>query len=195
MSDSGPPAHWPFVLFSPSDFRVPMRAVTRVFLHCSAWDNEVMNGTALTEEINRWHIAQGWRGVGYHFVISKDGSISTARPLSETPAAQLGKDNRGNIATIAIMTQGNWHFTEKSLESTLKLCEAIDKAYKDENKPVTFHGHCEIDPKPCPVYQYRELLGLDQFGNFMATAHALPATVAEASTRSVPKAQTDDHDE
>lgn len=28
---------------------------------------------ASAEQIHEWHIAQGWAGIGYHFVIRKDG--------------------------------------------------------------------------------------------------------------------------
>jgi len=159
MSDSGTPAHWPFVMFDPPSFKVPQRKVTRVFLHCSAWDGKVI-GQQLAETINAWHLANGWRGVGYHFLVDNVGGICTGRPLEEQPAAQLGPDQRGNIATIAIMTNGLWDFQEAALASTYMLCKAIDDAYKLANTPVTFHGHCEIDPKPCPVYDYQALLGL-----------------------------------
>jgi hypothetical protein len=159
MSDSGAPSHWPFNMFDPVSFKCPERRVTRVFLHCSAWDGKVI-GQKLAETINEWHLANGWAGVGYHFVVDHMGGICTARSLSVTPAAQLGKDGKGNIETIAIMTNGLWDFTADALRSTYVLCQAIDDAYKLANKPVTFHGHCEIDPKPCPVYDYQALLGL-----------------------------------
>lgn len=186
MVDSGPPAHWPFVLFDPPTFKKPQRKVTRVFLHCSAWDNAAFNGTALVEEINRWHIAQGWRGVGYHFLIDKQGHVATGRPLEETPAAQLGPDKMGNVATIAIMTQGLWHFTEASLKTLTVLCKAIDDEYTLNRETVTFHGHCEIDPKPCPVFDYKGLLGLDMLGHLFSNPCVSPAEVADKATKMEP---------
>ena len=32
-------------------------------------------------EIHAWHLARGWAGIGYHFVIRKNGSIERGRPL------------------------------------------------------------------------------------------------------------------
>lgn len=159
MSDSGPPAYWPFTLFDPASFHVPQRKVTKVFLHCSAWDGKAV-GQKLAETINEWHVSNGWTGIGYHFVVDHLGNICTGRPLEDTPAAQLGPDRKGNIGTIAIMTNGLWDFTADALRSTYVLCQAIDEAYKLANKAVTFHGHCELDNKPCPVYDYQALLGL-----------------------------------
>lgn len=180
MTDSGAPAHWPFLIFDPASFKCPARAVTKVYLHCSAWDGAAL-GQELAATINSWHIANGWKGIGYHFVVDNEGNICTARSLEETPAAQLGKDQRGNHGTIAIMTNGLWNFREAALQSTFMLCKAIDEAYKAANKPVTFHGHCEIDPKPCPVYDYRSLCGLDAMGNFAANTPASAEDVAEAA--------------
>lgn len=173
MSDSGEPAHWPFVMFDPPSFKCPQRAVTRVFLHCSAWNGKVV-GQQLAETINEWHKANGWTGVGYHFLVDHVGGVCTGRDIETTPAAQLGEVplvtpdmvHKGNVATIAIMTNGLWDFTEAALESTWVMCKCIDEAYKLAGKPVTFHGHTEIDPRPCPVYDYKSLLGLDEKGNF-----------------------------
>ena len=38
---------------------------------------------------------------------------------------------------------------------------AINKAY---NGRVSFHGHCEVSLKACPVFDYREVLKLDRYG-------------------------------
>lgn len=177
MSNSGAPSHWPFDIFDPSTFKMPERKVTKVFLHCSAWNGKAI-GQQLAETINDWHLANGWAGIGYHFVIDHAGTVCTGRPLTETPAAQLGPDRKGNVGTIAIMTNGLWEFTEATLQSTYMLCKAIDDAYKLANKPVTFHGHCEIDPKPCPVYDYGNLLGLDVHGNFAIRNPVDPKLIA-----------------
>lgn len=182
MSDSGPPAHWPFTKFDPTTFHIPTRRVTRVFLHCTASDNRALVGVGLVEEINRWHIQNGWRGVGYHFLIDKEGSVMTARAIEETPAAQLGPDNMGNVATIAFSVHGLWDFTTASLQSAVAMCKSIDAAYKTAGKPVTFHGHKELDPRPCPVFDYKSLLGLDAKGNLFTQPFSLPAIVAEKAT-------------
>ena len=175
---------WKFRVTAPAEFTVPARWVRRVFLHCTASDLPHLKGVALVEEVNRWHIAQKWAGVGYHFLIDKAGVIVTGRPLELVPAAQLGKDGQGNIASIAICTHGMLSFTPESMQATLDLCRAIDAAYRAAGSPVTFHGHKEIDPKPCPVYGYKTLLGLDDKG-VLGASTAVPPEVVAAACRSL----------
>ena len=79
----------------------------------------------------------------------------------------------GNTNTIAIMVHGNWRFTPISLDTLVNLCKAIDAAYYLNNKTVTFHGHREIDPRPCPVFDYKRLLGLSDLGNLFASTDVL----------------------
>lgn len=45
------------------------------------------------KEINDWHIARGWRGIGYHFVIRRDGLLERGRPLNQEGAHTIGYNN------------------------------------------------------------------------------------------------------
>lgn len=176
---------WKFRIFKPSEFAVPARPVQRVFLHITASDLEHLKGVKLAEEVNRWHVEkEGWAGVGYHFLIDKEGMISTGRALELTPAAQKGERlgrTDGNIGTIAICTHARWVFSVPGLIATRELCLAIDAAYRAAGRPVTFHGHREIDYRPCPVYGYQGLLGLDGKGNLGAAMYLPVEVVAQAA--------------
>ena len=138
-------------------FEKPKRRVERIFLHCSASDAGTLAGDYMVEEIRRWHRARGFSDVGYHFLIDKAGEIMVGRPLENIPAAQKGH-NRG---TIAIMAHGLEDFPDVMLAEAKALCAEINEAYRGR---VSFHGHCEVSRKSCPVFGYRELLELDRFG-------------------------------
>ena len=43
------------------------------------------------------------------------------------------------------------------------LCKQINNQIPD----VTFHGHCEVAPKLCPVFDYQEVLDLDELGKML----------------------------
>ena len=49
-----------------------MRKITEIIIHCSA----TTEGKDFSvEDIDRWHRQRGFNGIGYHFVIYRDGSI------------------------------------------------------------------------------------------------------------------------
>ena len=55
-----------------------MRSITMVVIHCSAVRPDQMSSVA---QIDSWHRKRGFKfGVGYHYVIRRDGSIEAGRP-------------------------------------------------------------------------------------------------------------------
>lgn len=142
----------------PIDFRPPKRGVIKVFIHCSASDRPEHDNIAT---ITQWHLERGFHKIGYHYFINKRGEIWIGRDLELTPAAQEGY----NAGSIAICVGGLNQFSDEQFKSLKAMCMAIDTAYKQRKLPVTFHGHCEVSNKTCPVFNYRLVVGLDEKGN------------------------------
>lgn len=139
-------------------FHKPRRKVDRVFLHCTASDNPVDDNI---EVIRQWHRLQGFDDVGYHFMIHKDGRLSYGRSLELTPAAQRGH----NVRTISICLHGYKveNFSPAQFATLQTLAGQIHHAYYGR---VSFHGHCEVSEKACPIFDYRQVLKLDRYGSF-----------------------------
>lgn len=134
-------------------FSKPKRNVHTVFLHCSASDNPLHDNI---KTIRNWHLKRGFAGIGYHYYISKDGEIHKGRDLERTPAAQKGH----NTGSIAICLGGLYDFTDKQFNSLKKLCFEINGSYAK----IRFRGHREVANKLCPVYDYKQILNLDEKG-------------------------------
>lgn len=150
-------------------FQKPARDVDRVFLHCSASDHPHHDSV---EVMRKWHVEDnGWSDVGYHFFIRKDGTLEAGRPLEQTPSAQSGH----NAGTIAICLHGLKAdaFRIAQFDTLRKLCGEIHIAYGGD---VTFHGHCEVSAKACPVFDYRQVLSLDRRGRLGGLALGVLAT-------------------
>lgn len=142
-------------------FRKPARKITRIFIHCSASDKPAHDDIHV---IRRWHTdappqGNGWTDVGYHFFIRKDGAIQEGRSLERIPAAQY----RHNTGTIAICVSGLNDFKTVQFDVLRKLCNAI----LVELPHVTFHGHCEVSTKECPVFDYKGVLNLNSRGQIV----------------------------
>ena len=55
-----------------------MRLITLIVIHCSAVRPDQMSSVA---QIDTWHHDRGYKfGVGYHYVIRRDGTIEAGRP-------------------------------------------------------------------------------------------------------------------
>ena len=139
-------------------FSKPEREVNKVYLHCSANDNEAYYGPYLKEFIRKIHVDDNkWSDIGYNLMIDRPGRILMGRSLERTPAAQKGH----NTGSISIMVHGLETFTGESMETLTMLCNEINEAY---NGKVSFHGHNEVSNKECPVYDYKTVLRLNKKG-------------------------------
>lgn len=70
----------------------------RITIHCS----DSPNGRPVTvDEIRQWHLARGWRNIGYHFVIYTDGSVNAGRPLDQEGAHVAGA-NENNVGICMV---------------------------------------------------------------------------------------------
>tara|TARA_Y100000310_G_scaffold55179_2_gene50583 strand:- start:2950 stop:3402 length:453 start_codon:yes stop_codon:yes gene_type:complete len=136
---------------------MPSRDIDYVYIHCSATNDPAHDNI---ETIRHWHVHdRGWRDVGYQYFIRTDGTIEKGRPIDIMPAAQ----RRHNKDSIAICLHGLNvdDFTSNQFDSLRELCEDIDKAWEGD---ISFHGHCEVSNKTCPVFDYVSVLELDEEG-------------------------------
>ena len=71
-----------------------------IIVHCSATkeykDYDV-------EDIRKWHKERGFKDIGYHFVITRDGIIQRGRPMSQFGAHCRGH-NKNSIGICLITT-------------------------------------------------------------------------------------------
>jgi len=154
--------HHPIKEISVNEVQIPRRYVNRIFVHCTASEGagKHYTGTQLARTIDNWHKARWSTGLGYHFLIDKEGTLIQGRDLRVSPAAQRGH----NVGTIAICLHGliKSKFTQAQLDTLKALCIRLNDLY-DSN--VTFHGHREVAAKECPVIDYKNILNLDSAGN------------------------------
>ena len=101
------------------------------------------------EEIHESHIAQGWAGIGYHYVIRKDGSIELGRPVDTVGAHAYGE----NSHTIGVHVCGNFNLadpTDEQIESCAILVGWLACKYGLTVNADTVVGHRDLMPTACP---------------------------------------------
>ncbi len=77
---------------------IPRRDTKRLVIHHSA------SADISAVEIHRWHQKRGWSGIGYHYVIRRNGDVELGRPVNMIGAHALGY----NLDSIGVCLTGNF---------------------------------------------------------------------------------------
>ena len=136
-----------------------MRPINEVIVHCSATRPQWMRdaGTAAkVAEIRRWHVQDnGWRDIGYHFVIDRDGTVARGRPVERTGAHTKGK-NTGTIGVCLIGGHGSAatdKFEEHFSWQQHKALGALLVDLRNQFPTITrVSGHNQYAQKACPGF-------------------------------------------
>ncbi|TCO68101.1 N-acetylmuramoyl-L-alanine amidase [Marinisporobacter balticus] len=103
------------------------------------------HSSATVDDIHRWHKQEGFRGFGYHFLITKDGQVYRGRPENTIGAHCKGY----NQSSLGICLQGNFEVEKVfkiQLEALMKLCQYLCNKYGIR----TIKGHRELRSTSCP---------------------------------------------
>lgn len=103
------------------------------------------HSSATIEDIHSWHKKNGWSGIGYHFLIAKDGQIYRGRP-ENTMGAHC---KSYNAVSLGICLQGNFEvekISEIQFEALMILCHHLCNQYRIS----TVKGHKELRCTSCP---------------------------------------------
>ncbi len=126
-----------------------MRKITEIIIHCSA----TQEGKDFTvQDIDRWHRQRGWNGIGYHFVIYRDGSIHAGRQLQRVGAHCKGHNaNSIGVCYIGGLSKDGKPKDTRTAAQKKALMELVSKL-RQEYPLATVHGHNEFAAKACPCF-------------------------------------------
>ena len=99
--------------------------------------------------IHMLHLHNGWVGIGYHYVIRKDGTIEQGRPEWAFGAHAEGE----NAHTIGIHLCGNFEYvapTDAQIESAAYLIGWLCEKYELVPDKEHVVGHRDLMPTACP---------------------------------------------
>ena len=116
------------------------------------------NDDVSAETVHQWHLNNGWSGIGYHFLIRKDGTIEEGRPLGTVGAHVYGE----NRHTVGINLVGNFESavpTEAQETAAAHLIASLCTVYQlDPVWESTVKGHCDLNATACPGrYLYAQM--------------------------------------
>ncbi len=120
-----------------------------LIIHCSA-TKEGKDFNA--EDIDRWHKAKGWDGIGYHIVIKINGEIEYGRSLNHIGAHTkfLNHKSFGICYIGGLDAEGKPKDTRTRVQKAA--LKAVVNAFKEDYPNMTVHGHNEFSSKACPSF-------------------------------------------
>ena len=127
-----------------------MRPIEEIIVHCSATE---AGRDIKAAEIRRWHIeSNGWKDIGYHYVIDIDGTIEVGRPIDQAGAHTTNH----NKTTIGICYVGGlWNGkpkdtrTLKQQAAMVQLIRSLKVCFPSIKK---VSGHRDYANKACPCF-------------------------------------------
>lgn len=132
-----------------------MRPVDKIIMHCSATPEGKHFDVAT---IRKWHMqGNGWKDIGYHYVIYIDGSVHAGRPIEQVGAHTKGQ----NTGSIGICYVGGVEKDGKTPKDTMNdmqeiaMVNLVDALRKKYGK-LSIHGHNEYAAKACPSFKVYE---------------------------------------
>ena len=135
-----------------------MRNISLLIIHCSA----VRPGQqSSAKDIDLWHRQRGWRMIGYHYVIRRDGTVEKGR-TEETIGAHCAGHNSHSIG---ICYEGGLDAkgtpcdtrTPQQKAALRKLLAQLRKKYPSS----VILGHHDLDTgKACPCFSIAEYADL-----------------------------------
>ena len=132
-----------------------MRHITKIIIHCAATKPSMDIGAS---DIKKWHLDRGWKDIGYHYVIRRNGDIENGIGV-----ALAGSHTKGhNASSIGICLVGGINNKGEPENNFTKpqwaTLERLVRILKIDFPHATVHGHREFAAKACPSFDVQEWL-------------------------------------
>lgn len=117
----------------------------------------IPSGDYSAEKIHQYHKSHnGWAGIGYHYVIRRNGLIQRGRPLAVVGAQASGE----NLHSIGICMAGNFDQEKVEKDQYQSLVKLVANLVELYNLPLSGEivGHRDYNDTSCPGDNLYELL-------------------------------------
>ena len=128
-----------------------MRKINEIIVHCSATAEGKDFGAA---DIDRWHRAQGWDCIGYHYVVKLDGTVQEGRPIERMGAHCKGHNaNSIGICYIGGLTADGKEPKDTRTAAQKAALLSLIRRLKSNFTGAKVYGHKDFARKACPCFE------------------------------------------
>lgn len=134
-----------------------MRQITEIIIHCSATPE---GKDVRAADIDRWHKQQGWECIGYHYVITLDGTIEHGRPEEQIGAHAQGHNQRSiGVCYIGGLAKDGKTAKDTRTAAQRLALQSLVTRLKAKYPQADVFGHNEVAHKDCPCFPARKEYG------------------------------------
>ena len=132
----------------------PRSSTDYIVVHCAATKASMDIGLT---EIRKWHVqGNGWRDVGYHYIIRRNGEVELGRSIRDTGAHAAGYNHKSvGLCMVGGMAEDNSaenNFTPHQWVALIMEVKKLSETYPD----AKIIGHNEISEKECPSFDVQQ---------------------------------------
>ena len=130
------------------------RTITEIIVHCTA----TPEGKDFTvHDIRRWHQAQGWPDIGYHYVVYRDGTIHDGRSVHLRGIHCSGHNSYsvGLVYVGGVTTDGKTPKDTRTLAQKAALIILLTFLRQLYPK-AKIYGHRDFANKACPSFDAKK---------------------------------------
>ena len=131
-----------------------MRIITLIVIHCSAVRPDQ---TSSAKDIEKWHKDRGFNGIGYHYVVRRNGEIEPGRPESVIGAHCHVKGQNHNKHSIGVCYEGGLDIRgqpadTRTAEQKAAMRQLLEDLHRRYPRALIVGHHDLYPPKPCPCF-------------------------------------------
>lgn len=165
------------------------REVTEVVVH---WTETPTNKNIGSEELNKIHLESGLKGIGYHYVIRRDGSLQRGRPINiQGDHALLNNHDERSIGIIFVgginapsgtPNLENFVSVQSLTRSQFNTFDHFCRSFYARFPGGQILGHNDVDPREYdPGFNVREYVAanFDKQSKFTNPQEQSPFTIDE----------------
>ena len=129
-----------------------------IVIHCSATRPSQDIGAT---DIDTWHRTRGFNGIGYHYVIRRDGTVEKGRDITVSGAHVEGYNhNSVGVCLVGGVDEEDFRVPENNF--TAKQWATLEILIRDMKKKyprAAIVGHTQLNPlKACPSFDVKDWL-------------------------------------
>lgn len=138
-----------------------MRKLNEIIVHCTG---TIPSESTTVEAVRKYHMERnGWKDIGYHYLIYLDGSIHAGRPIDQK-GAHCKNHNEGTVGICyvgGLVAKNKTGDTRTPMQKVAlrNLIRALKVCFPTIKK---VSGHSDYDNKACPCFdakdEYNELI-------------------------------------